>query len=133
IRPIFQLTTNTGSSSMIVRKAIITAAGRNQQALPLQSLVDRDGVEKKALEIILEEAVGAGAEEICLVVAPGDEPAYRRAAGGHAPRLHFAVQPEPRGYGHAVLMAREFVGGRPFLHMVGDHLYTARGDARAAQ
>ncbi len=118
---------------MDVRRAVVTAAGPGQRGLPLQTVVDRDGVEKRALEIILEEAVAAGAEEVCLVVALGDEPAYRAAAGGHAPRLHFAVQPEPRGYGHAVLMAREFVAGRPFLHMVGDHLYTARGDARAAQ
>ena len=49
---------------MDVRKAVITAAGRDQRALPLQTLVDRDGVEKKALEIILEEAVLAGAEEV---------------------------------------------------------------------
>jgi UTP--glucose-1-phosphate uridylyltransferase len=118
---------------MDVRKAVITAAGPGQRGLPLQTVVDRDGVEKRVLEIILEESVAAGAEEVCLVVAPGDEPAYRAAAGGHAPRLHFATQPEPLGYGHAVLMARGFVGDRPFLHMVGDHLYVSRGEERAAQ
>jgi len=36
-----------------VRKAVITAAGRGQRLLPLQTLVDRDGVEKKALQILL--------------------------------------------------------------------------------
>ena len=118
---------------MNVTKAVITAAGRNQRGLPLQTLVDRDGVEKKALQIILEEAAGAGAEEVCLVVAPGDEPAYRAAAGAHGPRLHFVVQPEPLGYGHAVLLAREFTAGQPFLHMVSDHLYIARGDTRSAR
>jgi UTP--glucose-1-phosphate uridylyltransferase len=95
--------------------------------------VDRDGVEKKALEVILEEAVGAGAEEVCLVVAPGDEPAYRAAAGGHGSRLHFVAQPEPLGYGHAVLLARDFTAGRPFLHLVSDHLYIARGETRSAK
>ena len=95
--------------------------------------MDRDGVEKKALEIVLEEAVAAGAEEVCLVVAPGDEPAYRSAAGSHGSRLHFVTQPEPLGYGHALLMARPFTAGQPFLHMVGDHLYIARGERRSAQ
>ena len=38
-------------------------------------------------------------------------------------RLQFAVQPEPEGYGHAVWCAREFVGGEPFLLLLGDHLY----------
>jgi UTP--glucose-1-phosphate uridylyltransferase len=118
---------------MDVRKAVITAAGRGQRGLPLQTLVDRDGVEKKALEVVVEEAVAAGAEEVCLVIAPGDEPAYRAAAGGHGSRLHFVTQPEPLGYGHAVLTARSFTAGQPFLHLVGDHLYVARGDTRPAQ
>lgn len=118
---------------MHVRKAVVTAAGPSQRALPLQTLVDRDGVEKKALEIILDEAVAAGAEEVCLVAAPGDEVAYRAAAGGHSPRLHVVTQPEPRGYGHALLMARAFTAGQPFLHLVGDHLYLTRGDTHPAQ
>jgi UTP--glucose-1-phosphate uridylyltransferase len=118
---------------MNLKKAVVTAAGRTQRGLPLQNLVDRDAVEKKALQIILEEAVDAGVEEVCLVVAPGDEPAYRAAAGSHAPRLHFVVQPEPLGYGHAVLLAREFTAGQPFLHMVSDHLYIARGEVRSAR
>ena len=118
---------------MDLRKAVITAAGRSQRGLPLQTLVDRDREEKRALELVLEEAVAAGAEEICLVVAPGDEEAYRAAAGHHGPRLHFVTQSEPRGYGHAILQAREFVAGQPFLHMVGDHLYVSRGDTRPAR
>jgi UTP--glucose-1-phosphate uridylyltransferase len=118
---------------MNVRKAVITAAGRDQRGLPLQALVDRDGVERKALEIIVEEAVAAGAQEVCVVVAPGDETAYRDAAGPLGPRLHFVAQPEPRGYAHAVLMARDFTRGEPFLHLVGDHLYVSRSEARAAR
>jgi UTP--glucose-1-phosphate uridylyltransferase len=118
---------------MKLTKAVVTAAGRSQRALPVQTLVDRDGVEKKALEIILDEAVDAGAEEICLVVAPGDEPAYRAAAGAHAPRLAFVAQPEPLGYGHAILCARAFTAGQPFLHLVSDHLYISRGATRSAK
>ncbi len=118
---------------MDIRKAVITAAGRDQRGLPLQTVVDRDGAEKKALEILVEEAVAAGAEEVAVVVAPGDDAAYREAAGGYASRLQFVVQKEPRGYGHAVLAARTFTAGQPFLHMVGDHLYRSRGKARAAQ
>jgi UTP--glucose-1-phosphate uridylyltransferase len=118
---------------MDIRKAVITAAGRGQRALPLQTLVDRDGVEKKALQIILEEVVGAGVDEICLVVAPGDQAAYAEAAGEHAARLSFLEQAEPRGYGHALGLAREFAQGRPFLHLVSDHLYLSRSTVRCAQ
>jgi UTP--glucose-1-phosphate uridylyltransferase len=118
---------------MNLRKAVITAAGRNQRGIPLQTVVDRDGVEKKALHIILDEANEAGAEEVCLIIAPGDEPAYRAAAGTSGPQLHFVVQKEPLGYGHAILLARDFAAGQPFIHMVSDHLYISRSETRSAK
>ena len=118
---------------MNIRKAVVTAAGRGQQALPLQTFVDRDGVEKTALQIITEEALAAGVDEIGMIVAPGDRDAYRTAAGGHAGRLHFMEQREPRGYGQALSLAREFTAGQPFLHLVSDHLYVSTRPARCAQ
>ncbi|HVK13365.1 MAG TPA: sugar phosphate nucleotidyltransferase [Gemmataceae bacterium] len=118
---------------MLVRKAVITAAGRAQRGLPLQTLVDRDGVEKAALEILIEEAAGAGAEAVAVVVAPGDEARYRAAVGGRGPRLEFIVQPEPKGYADALLRARDFTNQEPFLHLVGDHLYLSKAAARSAQ
>jgi UTP--glucose-1-phosphate uridylyltransferase len=108
-----------------VRKAVITAAGRSQRALPVQTLVDRDGVEKAVLAILIEEALAAGVEEVAVVVAPGDEASYARAAGSHAAALRFVVQEQPLGYGHAVFCARDFAGDAPFLHLVGDHLYVS--------
>src|SRR5215207_1291188 len=119
---------------MKIRKAVITAAGRAQRALPLQTLVDRDGQQKSGLKIIIEEALSTGVEEICLVVAPGDQRAYVEAAGDAAGRLHFAEQPSPRGYGHALYCARKFVGDDPFLHLVSDHLYISKiAGTRCAQ
>jgi len=118
---------------MKIRKAVITAAARNQRALPLQTLVDRDGAQKSALKIILEEVLSAGAEEICLVINPGDQGSYSDAAGDFANRIHFVEQTQPRGYGHALLCARSFVGNDPFLHLVSDHLYVSRAASRCAQ
>lgn len=118
---------------MQLTKAVITVAGMNQRTLPLQSLVDRDGVTKTALAIIIEEALSAGIEEIALVVAPGDQEAFRTAAGHHSGRLHFIEQPSPLGYGHAVWCARDFVAGKPFLLLVGDHLYVSNAAAGCAR
>ncbi|MDQ3685204.1 MAG: sugar phosphate nucleotidyltransferase [Acidobacteriota bacterium] len=118
---------------MKITKAVITAAARNQRTLPLQTLVDRDGDQKPLLNIIVEEAIGAGIEDICVVIAPGDEDAYRQAAGGHAGRLSFVAQDEPRGYGHAVFCAREFVGEESFLHMIGDHVYISGNTKSCAE
>ena len=121
---------------MNIRKAVITAAGRNQRTLPLQTLIDRDGAEKSVLGILVEEALSAGVEEIAVVVAPGDEAPYAnalRSTGLHAGRLHFIPQSRPLGYGHAVFCARDFVGEEPFLHLVGDHLYVSSDDHSCAR
>lgn len=108
---------------MDIPKALITAAGENQRTLPLQSLVDRDGVPKTALNIIIEEILSAGIERIGIVIRPGDEAAYHVAAGEHASRLTFIEQPRPLGYAHAIHCAADFCGDDAFLLLVGDHLY----------
>jgi UTP--glucose-1-phosphate uridylyltransferase len=111
-----------------VTKAVITAAGKNQRHLPLQTLVDRDGTSKSALAILAEEITAAGIAEIAVIVCPGDEAAYADAAGPLARQMRFIPQTNPVGYGHAVHCAAEFTGDDPFLLTVGDHLYTSRAD-----
>ena len=115
---------------MEVTKAVITAARRTQRNLPLQMIIDRDGVEKSVLRILVEEAIDAGVDEICVIVHPGDETAYTAAVGEHAGRLQFVQQAEQLGYAHAVLCARSFVGSEPFLHLVGDHLFVRPSGGR---
>lgn len=118
---------------MKTTKAVITAAAPSQRLLPLQTLVDRDGARKSVLGILIDEACQAGIEEVCVVVCPGDEDAYRQAAEGRGARLHFLPQREARGYGHALHCAKEFVGREPFLHLVGDHVYLSRRPQGCAQ
>ena len=118
---------------MKVQKAVITAAAPSQRSLPLQTLIDRDGVEKSVLGIIVGEVLRAGIGEIAIVVSPGDQGPYARAAGVDAARLHFIEQPRPAGYGNAVLCARGFTGADPFLHLVGDHLYISCGAKGCAE
>jgi UTP--glucose-1-phosphate uridylyltransferase len=108
---------------MRVQKAVITAAAPNQNTLPLQRLVDGNGEEKTALQLIVEETLSAGIEEICVVIQPGDEANYRRAAGHAIGSLTFVHQDRPLGYADAILRAKSFVGDDAFLHLVGDHLY----------
>ncbi len=110
-------------------------------------IADLDGVHKPVLQIIAEEAFESGIEEICIICAPGDEARYQTAfqtlrsnllaAFGNVEwakkqadkisfllkHLTFVVQDETLGYGHAVHCAKDFVGGDPFILMLGDHLY----------
>ena len=118
---------------MRVRKAVITAAAESQRALPLQTLIDRDGEEKPVLAILVEQILLARVEEVCVIVAPGAETAYGNAVEKFLGHVRFVAQPEARGYGHAVWCAREFLAGEPFLHLVGDHLYLNSDGAAPAE
>jgi len=144
-----------------VRKAVITAAGRGTRQYPASSavqkemfpLVDADGLTKPVIQIIGEEAIAAGVEEICIVTQPGEHLQYMHyfkrmstetlnAFKGKqwaieeseklqdfGDRLHFVAQDRPEGYGHAVYQAKDFVGDEPFLLLLGDHIYiTAASD-----
>ena len=69
---------------MKIKKAVITAAARNERLYPVATTVqkamlptvDLDGINKPIIQIIAEEALQSGIEEICIVCAPGDEERY---------------------------------------------------------
>ena len=102
---------------------------------------------KPVIQIIGEEAIDSGIEEICIITQPGEEKQYREyfrrlddkmvkafrgkdwaileseKLGAFGERLHFAEQHAPEGFGHAVYQAKKFVGDEPFLLLLGDHIY----------
>ncbi|MCS6829767.1 MAG: sugar phosphate nucleotidyltransferase [Armatimonadota bacterium] len=148
-----------------IRKAVITAAGRGTRQFPatrtlqkeMLPLVDRDGVTKPALQLLVEEAVNAGIEQVGIVVNPESEAGVRAYFGAltdeeaswdndkqllfeqaeHLQRLGerivTIVQKEPLGLGHAVYLAREFVGEEPFVMYLGDHVLLSRGEKNCTQ
>jgi UTP--glucose-1-phosphate uridylyltransferase len=109
-------------------------------------IVDRDGLAKPAILLIIDEALEAGIEEVILVVRAQDvgtiqaffasEPAPELWAALPDPQkrmaqrireanrhLTLAIQMSQDGLGHAVYSARKAVSGEPFLLMLGDHVY----------
>jgi UTP--glucose-1-phosphate uridylyltransferase len=141
---------------MRTRKAVITAAGRGTRMFPatrsiqkeLLPLVDRDGIVKPTIQIIIEECLSAGIEEVCIVVEKDGRGPFtnhfrgladdERAVFASKPwaveqgerladmarRITYVEQPSPEGFGHAVYQAKDFVGSEPFLLLLGDHVYT---------
>jgi len=118
---------------MVVRKAVITAAGPDQRTLPLQTVIDRGGEARTVLGAIAGEAIDAGVEQIGVVVRAGDEAAFAAAAGGLAEKMRFIAQDRPQGFGHAVACAADFVGDEPFLLLVSDHLFVSGGAVGCAR
>ncbi|MDQ8188072.1 sugar phosphate nucleotidyltransferase [Pelagicoccus sp. SDUM812002] len=117
---------------MKIKKSLITLADPNQRNLPLQTLLDQEGKKRTALELVIKEAVSAGTEEVGLVICPGTQDVYSKAAGVYADRIHFIVQELPTGYAQAILSAKAFIGNEPFLHLVGDHLCVSQNEIGCA-
>ena len=76
---------------------------------------------KPALELIVDEAKSAGADEIILIISHGKE--LIREYFQDDPSIRFVYQEEQRGLGHAILMAEQSLGGRQnVLVLLGDCL-----------
>lgn len=144
-----------------VRKAVITAAGRGTRLYPgsntvqkeLFPIVDSDGIVKPVLQIIIEEVLKSGIEEICIVANPDNAQSIIAHFQGLPEQLRnqyyrgkewlvhesdnlellrqritVVIQETQEGYGHAVYQAREWVGDQPFVQLLGDHLYLSYND-----
>jgi UTP--glucose-1-phosphate uridylyltransferase len=131
-----------------VRKAIIPAAGLGTRFLPVTKAMPKEMlpiVDKPTIQYIVEEAIASGIEDIIIVTGKG-----KRAIEDHfdfAPELeqnllekgkldlldkvqystdladiHYIRQKEPKGLGHAVWCARNFIGDEPFAVLLGDDI-----------
>ncbi|MCY8007152.1 UTP--glucose-1-phosphate uridylyltransferase GalU [Bacillus haynesii] len=134
-----------------VRKAIIPAAGLGTRFLPATKAMPKEIlpiVDKPTIQYIVEEAIDSGIEDIIIVTGKG-----KRAIEDHfdhAPELernleekgkkellekvqkasnmadiHYIRQKEPKGLGHAVWCARNFIGNEPFAVLLGDDIVQA--------
>ena len=59
---------------MKVRKAVVLAAGMGTRMLPASKVIPKEilpVVDKPAIQMVVEEAVASGIEEIVLVLSPG--------------------------------------------------------------
>jgi UTP-glucose-1-phosphate uridylyltransferase len=155
------LTLGTGPQ---VRRALIPAAGFGTRLFPaskatkkeLFPIVDRDGIAKPAILLIVEEALEAGIEEVVIIVQEADLEDFRsffttqvsienfnklplrfqdyaRRLLEIGRRVRFVTQKAQEGFGHAVYCAREALADEPFLLMLGDHLYRSNGEVSCAR
>ncbi|NMD68798.1 UTP--glucose-1-phosphate uridylyltransferase GalU [Bacillus sp. DNRA2] len=134
-----------------VRKAIIPAAGLGTRFLPATKAMPKEMlpiVDKPTIQYIVEEAIESGIEDIIIVTGKG-----KRSIEDHFDHafeleqnlldkgklelleavqetskmvdIHYIRQKEPRGLGHAVWCARNFIGNEPFAVLLGDDIVQA--------
>jgi UTP--glucose-1-phosphate uridylyltransferase len=136
---------------MRVRKAVFPAAGWGTRFLPATKAQPKEMlplVDKPVIQYAVEEAVGAGIEQVIIVTssqkraiedhfdhsyelealleAKGDIEMLRRVRQiGDMAQISYVRQKEQLGLGHAVLMAKELVGHEPFAVILSDDVVIA--------
>jgi UTP--glucose-1-phosphate uridylyltransferase len=131
-----------------VRKAVIPAAGLGTRFLPATKAQPKEMlplVDKPAIQYVVEEATSVGITDILVITGRGKrsledhfdrsfELEYYLEQGGKLAELeemrriaemadiHYVRQGEPRGLGHAVLVAAEHIGDQPFAVLLGDDI-----------
>ncbi|HOJ21136.1 MAG TPA: UTP--glucose-1-phosphate uridylyltransferase [Armatimonadota bacterium] len=131
-----------------VRKVVIPAAGRGTRLLPATKSQPKEMLpvaRKPVIQYVVEEMVDAGLGQILIVSGRtkraiddhfdpdpvlqaelsrrNDRELMAQFAFEHLDAHYFYVrQSEPRGLGHAVLLAEEFVAGEPFAVALGDSI-----------
>jgi UTP--glucose-1-phosphate uridylyltransferase len=139
--------------SMRVRSAVIPAAGLGSRFLPASKAVPKEMFpigHRPALQIVVDEALGAGCDHVVIVSSaskPAIERYFRRDeeliarlrdegddmladqldAVNRDWRATIVYQDRPRGLGHAVGCARDAVGDQPFAVLLPDALMGSAG------
>jgi UTP--glucose-1-phosphate uridylyltransferase len=137
-----------------VTKAVVPVAGLGTRFLPATKATPKvmmPIVDKPAIQYVVEEAAGAGLDDVLLITGDNQESiadhfnrAYELektlAAKGNDRALNavraptelaevsYVRQDSPRGLGHAVLCAADHVGDEPFAVLLGDDLISADDD-----
>ncbi|MGY3777244.1 UTP--glucose-1-phosphate uridylyltransferase GalU [Isobaculum melis] len=130
-----------------VRKAIIPAAGFGTRFLPATKAMAKEMlpiVDKPTIQFIVEEALNSGIEDILIVTGKGKRPIedhfdsnpelefnlkeknkvdmLKTVEETTGLNIHFIRQSHPKGLGHAVSLAKAFVGDEPFVVLLGDDI-----------
>ncbi len=137
---------------MKVRKAVILAAGMGTRMLPASKVIPKEMlpvVDKPAIQMVVEEAVESGIEEVAIIVNPARttvldhfKPAseleqFLKDRGKHdlleivrqsanLCRITPVEQKVPSGLGHAVLQARDVIGQEPFAVLLPDDIFEGK-------
>jgi UTP--glucose-1-phosphate uridylyltransferase len=116
--------------------AIIPAAGKGTRFLPVTRAVPKEMLPvgaKPAIQLIVEEAIDAGADDVVIVISEEKE-IIRRYFEGDAElsaKIRFVYQHEQKGLGHAVLQAGGSRDPGPVLVLLGDALVSGPNPSRA--
>ncbi len=111
-----------------IRKAVVPAAGVGSRLAPLTQAIPKELIRvgtKPVIHHVLEALRAGGVEEVLVIVGwrKGAILDYLGSGRQFGLDVTYRVQEEPRGVGHAVSLARSWVGDEEFAVMFGDNYF----------
>ena len=130
-----------------ITKAIIPAAGLGTRLLPVTKAMPKEMLpilNRPTIDYIVEEAIQSGIEQILIVTSNGksaienyfdrhllleqkladqeQQSMLEKIIRSAQIDIHYIRQKEPKGLGHAIWCARNFIGNEPFAVLLGDDI-----------
>ncbi len=141
-----------------IHKAIIPIAGFGTRMFPISKYIkkdflpvmDKDGILKPVILILIEQLINAGIDEICLIIGEGeqdlydsffssisneyfdklsdDKKKYENFIESLQDHITYVIQNEKLGLGHAVYQTYNFTNNESVVLILGDMIYDTQSE-----